>query len=267
MKDSPSDALATEDALERVQCGAVGTSAGSPLVALEQMFAQVFLPLLGARTATGDEFADNLTSELLGDASKFGAQVRVAASRLRSDVALETPEDRGVRLDRGSVDSLARDERLVGSLERLVEDWSAAIAATMRREAERTVVGGGPLGEIEYWRARNAALSSLHEQLTTASAQRAVEVCRVAPNVGGSTVPRFDELTRELTTAAAEAKDNVKFLTTLERHFKSLTQYKLANNGRGTLQVVIDTIAPMINALRMVWIISRPTATTRGWAG
>ena len=142
LKDSPSDALATEDALERVQCGAVGTSAGSPLVALEQMFAQVFLPLLGARTATGDEFADNLTSELLGDASKFGAQVRVAASRLRSDVALETPEDRGVRLDRGSVDSLARDERLVGSLERLVEDWSAAIAATMRREAERTVVGG-----------------------------------------------------------------------------------------------------------------------------
>ena len=44
--------------------------------------------------------------------------------------------------------------------------------------------------------------ASLHEQLTTASAQRAVEVCRVAPNVGGSTVPRFDELTRQLTRAA-----------------------------------------------------------------
>ena len=46
-----------------------------------------------------------------------------------------------------------------------------------------------------------------------------------------------------------DAKDNVKFLTTLERHFKNLSH--------GILATIIDTLPSMLNALRMVWIISR----------
>lgn len=46
-----------------------------------------------------------------------------------------------------------------------------------------------------------------------------------------------------------EARDNLKFLTTLERHFKSITN--------GPLPGILDTLPPMMNALRMVWIISR----------
>lgn len=46
-----------------------------------------------------------------------------------------------------------------------------------------------------------------------------------------------------------EAKDNVKFLTTLERHFKHITN--------GTLVQILDTLPSMMNALRMVWVISR----------
>ena len=47
-----------------------------------------------------------------------------------------------------------------------------------------------------------------------------------------------------------EAKDNVRFLSTLERHFKNVTH-------GANFQVVIDTLPSMMNALRMVWIISR----------
>ncbi len=46
-----------------------------------------------------------------------------------------------------------------------------------------------------------------------------------------------------------DAKDNVKFLTTLERHFKNL--------AHGGLATILDTLPSMLNALRMVWIISR----------
>ncbi len=53
----------------------------------------------------------------------------------------------------------------------------------------------------------------------------------------------------ELTKLSAESRDNVKFLTTLERHFKNVTS--------GPLQGILDTLPPMMNALRMVWIISR----------
>lgn len=48
----------------------------------------------------------------------------------------------------------------------------------------------------------------------------------------------------ELTKLAAEARDNVKFLTTLERHFKNI--------AGGPLNGILDTLPPMMNALRMV---------------
>ena len=41
-----------------------------------------------------------------------------------------------------------------------------------------------------------------------------------------------------------------RFLTTVERHLKNVTY------GVG-FQVVIETIQPMMNALRMVWIVSK----------
>lgn len=46
-----------------------------------------------------------------------------------------------------------------------------------------------------------------------------------------------------------EARDNLKFLTTLERHFKNITSEPLP--------AILDTLPPTMNALRMVWIISR----------
>lgn len=48
--------------------------------------------------------------------------------------------------------------------------------------------------------------------------------------------------------ADCQARDNVKFLTTLERHFKAITT--------GPLAGILDTLPPLMNALRMVWIIS-----------
>lgn len=53
----------------------------------------------------------------------------------------------------------------------------------------------------------------------------------------------------ELTKLYTEAKDNVKFLTTLERHFKII--------ANGDLTAILETLSPMMNGLRMVWIISR----------
>ena len=53
----------------------------------------------------------------------------------------------------------------------------------------------------------------------------------------------------ELTKSYTEAKDNVKFLSTLERHFKNIVT--------GSLVSVLDSLPSLMNAIRMVWIISR----------
>ena len=53
----------------------------------------------------------------------------------------------------------------------------------------------------------------------------------------------------ELNKLYTEAKDNVKFLSTLERHFKNIIT--------GSISSVQDTLQSLLNAVRMVWIISR----------
>jgi len=60
---------------------------------------------------------------------------------------------------------------------------------------------------------------------------------------------KFSGAHTELAKAHAEAADNVKYLSTVERHFKAL--------GSGSLQIMLDTIHPMLTGLRRVWIISR----------
>lgn len=64
-----------------------------------------------------------------------------------------------------------------------------------------------------------------------------------------SVVIEFTHHMKELTKAYGEAKDNVKFLTTLERQFKNLDQEGLAG--------VEETLPSLMNGLKMVWIISR----------
>ena len=56
------------------------------------------------------------------------------------------------------------------------------------------------------------------------------------------------------TQAANEAKDNSKFLSTLERFLEPLTS--------GTPEVIIDAIPALLNALKMVHTISRFFNTT-----
>lgn len=48
---------------------------------------------------------------------------------------------------------------------------------------------------------------------------------------------------------APQARDNVKFLSTLERHFKAISS--------GPLPAIADCLLPLMSALRMVWIMSR----------
>ena len=60
---------------------------------------------------------------------------------------------------------------------------------------------------------------------------------------------QFNYAFGELSKLYVEAKDNVKFLTTLERHFKNITT--------GSFSTIQETLPSMMHAIRMVWIISR----------
>ena len=61
---------------------------------------------------------------------------------------------------------------------------------------------------------------------------------------------KYEYCRGELNRYYLEAKDNVKFLGTFERHFKNLAR-------RSNFVIILETVPAMMNSLRMVWVISR----------
>ena len=128
--------------------------------------------------------------------------------------------------------------------------WTTVISSTVEAEAIKLAQAPSaiksPIDEIAFWRRRLVALSTLCEQIRMPDVQRLLDVMS---RVHLQQLTVFRDHAAELDRVYAEAKDNTKFLTTLERHFKVLESTDFA--------LIIDTMPSMMNAIRMVWIISR----------
>ena len=72
-------------------------------------------------------------------------------------------------------------------------------------------------GEIEFWRERNATLSALHEQTKLPIVRKVLEVMKESDSL---LVANLQPVLTELFKFHMEASDNVRFLSTVERHFK-----------------------------------------------
>lgn len=68
-------------------------------------------------------------------------------------------------------------------------------------------------------------------------------------NPEATSVESFKKQMLNFTKAHAQAKDYVKFLTTLERQLKNI--------ARGNLTTIEETITSLLNGLKLVWTISR----------
>ncbi|NWQ79383.1 DYH10 protein, partial [Columbina picui] len=158
-------------------------------------------------------------------------------------VKLEMP---AVNLD-GEVTVLATVPEVVEALEYCVMTWQKLISTALAEELKKVPQGDGPLAEIDLWRERNCALSALTEQTKLPDVQKVLEILQEAESVY---IGDLQIVLSDLKKHHVEALDNIMFLSTLERHLKSLTY--------GTeLHVVLDTIPSLMRALRMIWIISR----------
>ena len=132
------------------------------------------------------------------------------------------------------------------------------ISELLEREAMREPKGKGPLAEIQFWREKNATFNTLYEQLNQQDVKLLLAVLEV---IDSPMLNTFKVLSNDLTKQYNQAKvqsmrtsynflkENVKFLSTLERHFKNISQ--------GSLATIKETLPSMMNAIRMVWIISR----------
>ncbi|XP_030074215.1 dynein axonemal heavy chain 10 [Microcaecilia unicolor] len=184
-----------------------------------------------------------IRDELLMTMQKFLDHIQTTIQQIEGEIKLEMPF---VNLE---VDTMqpAKDPLLVEKLGQCVMNWQIQISAAIEDQLSRKAQGFGPLAEIDFWRERNATMSALSEQLKLPVVRKVLDI---VGNDDPVVIQNMDVVIAELTKYHVEAADNVRFLSTLERHLKNLT------HGTG-FNVVLDTIPSMMNALRMVWIISR----------
>ena len=223
------DALTMERVFDR------GVLRGHCLANMHRLARDVYAPLTSA-------FGDTIEPSYSADLARFVSHVDAAHRQVVGASLLSVPDV--------DPDGAATDPAVYDALEVALGDWAETVDEVVQAEAAKVPRGRGPLGEIEFWRERNTSLAALYEQINLPTVQRMLASLEAAE---ASMLPTFRYHFSELTKLYVEAKDNVKFLTTLERHFKNI--------GKGSFASIADTIPPMMNALRMVWIISRHYST------
>ncbi|XP_053136194.1 dynein axonemal heavy chain 10 [Hemicordylus capensis] len=266
----PNDVIEANDVLPEVL--EYGILNGHTLMMLKQIFSLVFLPAMchnpydavESPTHPETEKAECegshmtvkmrskpvvlesfqiLRNEFLMSMQKFLNHIQRTIQQIEGEIKLDLPS---VGLD-GDVSYLAADRDVVEILEQTATNWLMLISSADEELQRKSPQGNGPLAEIDLWRERNATLSALTEQLKLPTVRKVLEVLKTADT---GIMESLQIVINELCKHHVEAVDNVRFLSTLERHLKNLT------HGTG-FNIVLDTIPSLMNALRMVWIISR----------
>ncbi|KAI9144584.1 dynein heavy chain and region D6 of dynein motor-domain-containing protein [Paraphysoderma sedebokerense] len=243
-----------------------GFFCGHTLIMLESVIKEVYLPLLSnestlkeigagdGTTSTDPNISgkkhgrsdQKMKNEVLLSLQKFADQINHTVQQVVGSVSLNIPDELVAIATKHNVHEAARDKKVVDTLEKCADEWVETIASVLEKEVNKVPQGQGALAEIQYWRDRHFSLSTIYEKLSTPIVSNVVKILMAAATPNSN---RLDHGLAELNKFYTEAKDNVKFLSTLERHFKNLTTGNLVN--------VQDSLPSLMNAIRMVWIISR----------
>jgi dynein heavy chain len=162
-----------------------------------QLLSEVFLPVLmqeaGLDSVAGQDLgsvpstasighaagssgsrSSSSSRELLLNMQKFLGQVGQTLQQLNGDITFPLPD---ITVD--DPEQAANDAELINILEQHIAEWSAMLAAALQAESKKQPTGRGPLAEVEFWRNRNAILSSLHEQLNLPHVARMVQAAEL----------------------------------------------------------------------------------------
>ncbi|XP_072165822.1 dynein axonemal heavy chain 8-like [Diadema setosum] len=250
-------ALTGKNIHEEVNFGALNTTGDGKLTvlpAIKQVLDRVYRPTLNALTNWGTLSATphgKKTKKNFCDSyDNFihfldGAQINVSG-------AVKLCQCEEVDLDniQTAADCMAAsaNPEIVEAFENLVHAWCKEIeqviaeSEQMRKEADDT----GPLAELEHWRFLMARFHSILDQIKSHHCRTVIKVLHAAKS---KALKQWRELDCRITDAANEAKDNVKYLYTLEKFCEPL--YHSDPIG------MVESIPSLINAIRMIHSISR----------
>ncbi|KAK2859784.1 hypothetical protein Q5P01_004404 [Channa striata] len=247
-------AITTANIQQEVNFGQLDCSDGSVLNDLEVLLTHIMLPALRSQQTWGsveegascpdvqsflssvEQFITNLSSARLNIDRRFRLQ-HVELPDAISE--LSCPAD---------YTAAANNSELVECLEGVVSVWTSQITQVlteseqMRKEADDV----GPSAELEHWKRRTVTFNSLIEEVKRPHVKRTLGVLQVAKSRRMRT---WRELDGNITVVANEAKDNVKYLYTLDKFFRPL--------GSCTPSSMLEHIPGLMTSISMIHTVSQ----------
>uniref|UniRef100_A0A672U8C5 Dynein axonemal heavy chain 5 n=1 Tax=Strigops habroptila TaxID=2489341 RepID=A0A672U8C5_STRHB len=139
----------------------------------------------------------------------------------------------------------AQGARLVNSPDSGIQFWLKPVLAEndqLRKEADDL----GPRAELDYWKKRLSKFNYLTDQLKSPDVKAVLGVLTAAKS---KLLKNWRALDIRITDVANEAKDNVKYLYSLEKYYDPLYNSDPVS--------MVDAIPGLINAIQMIQSISQ----------
>eukprot|EP01028_Stygiella_incarcerata_P006636 TRINITY_DN270_c0_g1_i1.p1 TRINITY_DN270_c0_g1~~TRINITY_DN270_c0_g1_i1.p1 ORF type:complete len:4523 (-),score=1222.92 TRINITY_DN270_c0_g1_i1:192-13760(-) len=249
----PGVAVSTKenDIIQELTFGVIsGTSA---LNAMHQILEDVYFPLLQEQQDWG-KAAEEGKVEFMSTMRKFEETLSNVVVVQQEGIELRKPDRRyTVSFTPAGFARASEDPQVVAHFEDVVEDWCSAAERLLREDesGRGEPEDAGPDTELDYWRTRMGKFNSVTEQLKKRSCKTVLGVLQQARS---KVLRKWRTLDMQITDSANEAKDNVKYLSTLETFLEPLYT--------GTPTTIIDSLPSLMNNLKMMHTISRYYNTT-----
>jgi dynein heavy chain len=231
----------------------------SPLKSLEAHICKLYAPLLDVWQNWGKCDLDQ-TTEFMQGLEGFAENLQESLKSLSAGLELRKP-DKMYDSDAQNFLQLATDGSAVASFLGLLEEWCDHTDSYLddSDQSRWETQDSGPDTELEYWRRRMQRLNSITEQLKTKDCKLVVGVLTAVtkqqedlgfdrPKIF-SLLRRWKQIDINITEAANEAKDNVKYLATLERFIEPLYN--------DSPSAILDTLPALLNSIKMIHTIAR----------
>ncbi|MEQ2240347.1 hypothetical protein ILYODFUR_013861, partial [Ilyodon furcidens] len=230
------------------------TTEGGLLKSVEQLLSDVFIPTLRKINHGWGELASpqaqGVKQEFISSLESFVSVLVGAQESLQEKVTLKECDTFDLRVLKSPADYMAaaNSAETTEKIEACVKVWIKQIEQVLaesdqlRKEADDL----GPRAELDHWKKRMSRFNYLLDQLKTPDVSAVLGVLLLAKS---KLIKSWRELDIRITDAANEAKDNVKYLYSLERFCDPLYNSDPVS--------MVDAIPALINAIKMIHSISR----------
>jgi dynein heavy chain len=223
---------------------------GDLLRPFETILSKVLIPITKTQQEWGGEERSRGSDELIEQLANFTrdlSAVRQSLDVKKTLTAVDCCDQLDTLTTPSDYQTACKNPDLVRQVEELVVIWCREIemvvleSEQIRREADDV----GPGAELQYWINRRNKFNALVEQVKSPRCKAAIGILNA---VKSKQLRKWRQLDACITDSANEAKDNVKFLRTLDSFFSPLE--------KADPVAMLELIPGLINTTSMIYGIS-----------